>query len=1035
VGLPSKVVTEAPRGLPSAPHKVELALVAGTTDKLKIYWVHPVITNGRPVLQYEVQWSNSSSFESLLGSEVAQPLDSIFETKRTIPNMQEYTAGGLKMGEKYYFRVRAINSEGAGPWESSIPQFERPRMQPTAIPYGDVTLRPVLADATTTVADSVSSLELTWTAPKDSRGSPLSLYRIEYWKLAGRNEVQTLRIEGAIGGTFSLSWRDDVSDAIPYEVSSLQLKAHIEAFNELTEVEVERIVSTDPFGSGDEIITFHITFTGEVADMVHSFMADAKGLVTSPTRLANNGPTYFATAKVQRGFNGNANQMINDIAGCPGEWSMSIGSAEIKCTDPLLDVRLPVGSWVELRLNPMTPAISTIRRVVESAFGVSGTSLLLSSPLERTPGVLNTTQLTLLSGTSVIGAEPIGITEVTFDPESLYQGSASISPTGSTNSRSIMRYVITGLEPNVPYFARVSSRNDMGFSAAQGSVPRSLATPRQKPDPPARVTLHAQSSAALQVSFYAPDSDGGDSVSKYVAEWDTKPSFDSTPGGQALGYQELHISSSTLVDNKPPCTTAPCSIVIGGLQQGTQYYVRVFSHNSFGFCARAALPYPISAIPRTFAAPPAYVSVLADGENSLRVEFPATSNDGGAEVVKYKVEWDILGANAITLGKSPSPVLYSLSSVREVEVSTPAAPGPVGTFSLSFEGFSTRPLNVDISADELSSALTSLHTIGSVAVDRRRLEGPDSWGFAWRVTFIGNPGNTSKLLCSSNGEVYQSVMSGAASMGLLEPGNARVMVTELVTGLLGFETQEVTIDSSGVSGVSGSGSVTPSTNLGGFTLSFEGRSTSVLKADVTPETLKSALEALGNTGELLVTRKRTASQLGFTWTIVFLTRLSNLASLIATPSGLAPDFTIKVTEVSAGDLPAFDSTLKGSAEVSGENKTSTGVFAYTIGGLIRGASYHVRVSAWNGVNGGFGGAQYSTPASATVVPSPSAPSAVEVLVSGSTSLDVSFLPPHNLLAREVAKYRVDWDTNTGRAEQQLIRLSSSLTSSSTSSRF
>ena len=267
-------------------------------------------------------------------------------------------------------------------------------------------------------------------------------------------------------------------------------------------------------------------------------VADGAGLVTRPARLP-----IRATAAVQRGFNGDARLPVNDIvAACAGRWATATGGSTITCGLAGADVtaQLPAGAWVELRAAPMTPAPSTIRRVLLASFNANGdskTTVQLDAPYPSAR-----TGLTLLTGVSVLGAEPLGIAEMLVSPEEA-AAALDVNAAGATaallgapatppsaSARAAFRFVITGLAPNVPLFASVSVANDRGFSAPQVSVPASLAPPRQKPDPPQRVSLHSISSAALQVAFYAPASNGGDAITKYLAEWDTRPTFDSTPG-------------------------------------------------------------------------------------------------------------------------------------------------------------------------------------------------------------------------------------------------------------------------------------------------------------------------------------------------------------------------------------------------------------------------------------------------------------------------------------------------------------------------
>jgi len=839
-------------------------------------------------------------------------------------------------------------------------------------------------------------LEALWYTPLDARGSNISAYRLEWFSAPGRSEVQTIAVTGAGGGTWTVGWEADVSDALRYDVSAAGVKAALEAFVAIPEVEVERVETTNQAGEG--VVLFRVTFTGDPADMGVAIVVDATGLTPAPG-------TTTPTVVVERG--------LNTEIGCGAVWDVTSGSEIITSTtsgDVSASGDLHVGDYVEARSNPLMRAEGTVRRVTALSYDTPTTtmSITLDGPFTGATA----TAVYLYTGLNVPGAEPLDVMEALIPATSVL--SEPLSDAGAVSrdrARGYFRYLIAGLPRNTRYYARVASTNDRGYGVSQVSVPASLAPPRQKPDSPIRASLYTQSAAALKVTFYAPESDGGDAITKYEAQWDTRPTFDSRPGGGPLGHQDLLVQPGA-------CGTAPCEITIGGLTQGVSYYVRIYSYNGFGFSARPALPFPLSEAPRTFAAPPAYVSVAADTDSTLRVSFPASANNGGSNVTRYRIEWDIMGADAVTLGQTPSPVLYSRFDVQELMLTAPA-PGMTGNIRLSYEGFATGDVPVDISADELAATLSALPTLGAVLVDRRRLEGPDRWGFAWRVTFTGNPGNASSLLVSVDGGVnYLPLMMGSASGGRLVPDTSRAEVRELVTGLRGFEVQEVQVDFT-----AGAGLMPVATDkIGHLTLTFEGRSTPSLRADSSPEAMRTALEALGNTGDLLVYRKRTVSGAGFVWTIIFMSRLGNQAPLAVTGS-LATGYTVTVTEVVTGSLPALDSALRGTSELDVE-PSSPGPFTFIVPSLVRGASYHVRVSAYNGVQGACGPAQFCTPATVTVLPQPQAPKEVDVQAASSSSLRVTWQPPANVLVGEVRRYRVEWDTNGGAQEQQLIRVAS-----------
>jgi len=118
----------------------------------------PVDTGGAPILSYNVQYSTSATGPWLTPtpSSVTAPTTS-------------YTFTGLTNGIPYYFQVQAVNMNGAGPYSSQTAQS-------TAIP----SITPQAPSPITTTAVTSSTIALSWTAPTNTGGNPITGYLI-YW--------------------------------------------------------------------------------------------------------------------------------------------------------------------------------------------------------------------------------------------------------------------------------------------------------------------------------------------------------------------------------------------------------------------------------------------------------------------------------------------------------------------------------------------------------------------------------------------------------------------------------------------------------------------------------------------------------------------------------------------------------------------------------------------------------------------------------------------------------------------------------------
>jgi hypothetical protein len=223
---------------------------------------------------------------------------------------------------------------------------------------------------------------------------------------------------------------------------------------------------------------------------------------------------------------------------------------------------------------------------------------------------------------------------------------------------------IDGLITGTHYYVRVRAKNSQGYGISQKSTPSSL-NPHQKPSPPTNVKLGITSDTMLTVGWSPPVSNGGDSVTKYRIEWDTKPSFASPSSPPHKGYVDVasYVTSHT----------------IQLLSSTKTYYVRVFALNRSGSSSQQ-LSTPSLAIPSlqvpgrphslqaTPGISPGFIEVswqrpripahsipCSNDVGNLVKDCPAPfggsvpASDGGDDIVEYELEFneraDFLGSD------------------------------------------------------------------------------------------------------------------------------------------------------------------------------------------------------------------------------------------------------------------------------------------------------------------------------------------------------------------------------------------------------
>jgi predicted phage tail protein len=160
---------------PTAPRSPNAT--AGTA-KVKVTWLAPSSTGGATIDKYVVQRSRTgtSKWRSV-----------------GYPNKTSYTATGLNNGVRYYFRIRAHNAAGWGPYSIKVSAVPRSRStaprSPTATP-GNTTVK------------------LAWLAPSSTGGATIDKYVVQRsmtgtseWKNVAYPTTRSFTATGLINGT------------------------------------------------------------------------------------------------------------------------------------------------------------------------------------------------------------------------------------------------------------------------------------------------------------------------------------------------------------------------------------------------------------------------------------------------------------------------------------------------------------------------------------------------------------------------------------------------------------------------------------------------------------------------------------------------------------------------------------------------------------------------------------------------------------------------------------------------------------------
>jgi titin len=171
----STVVSATPKTVPAAPY------APNTTPgnrNVVVTWLKPTIDGGAAIDKYAVQTAfgpNGPWFD--LG----------------FPTTTIYTAGWLTNGTTYYYRIRAHNAAGWGPWSTVVSGV--PMTTPGAVPR---------CEASQLTAGSMY-IRAEWDAPSTTGGVAIDSYRIEIWKYGSYYYTVTAANDPYLIWTFPVS--------------------------------------------------------------------------------------------------------------------------------------------------------------------------------------------------------------------------------------------------------------------------------------------------------------------------------------------------------------------------------------------------------------------------------------------------------------------------------------------------------------------------------------------------------------------------------------------------------------------------------------------------------------------------------------------------------------------------------------------------------------------------------------------------------------------------------------------------------------
>jgi hypothetical protein len=548
----SATVAATAVGAPSTPSS--LAVTPGNSQA-SLAW-GSAADNGSPITGYELAWSTNAEFDG-------QSVISVTGTS--------YTHADLTNGTTYFYRVRAVNTIGAGPW--SLPA--------QVTPFNPITVPGV--PQSVSVAGATGQGTVTWSTPASDGGSPVTGYQVSWSTSAG--------FDGDSGTIISQATSPQVIGQLTNAAVHFVRVRAINAIGTGAWSQPVQFIPAGPPG-----VPSGVTATGD----------DGKVLVTwAPPTFDGGAPVtgYDVSWSTNAGFSGDSGTIV------PVETNSMTHSERSNGIAYFYRVRarnvVTHGTWSDV--------------VSATPIGAPGAPATPSGQPGDTVNQVTWTAPSVNGGSAVTGYEISWSTAEGFSgDEGTIVGSVS-SP-----------WSHTGLVNATTYFYRVRAINAVGAGSWSGAVAITASGVPDAPGAPAAISGNGE----LTVAWQPPSNNGGSAVTSYTLQWATNENFSTGVGSTTVsGTSHVHT----------------------GRTNGTTYFYRVRATNPAGSGAWS------DAVSATPIGPPGAVTALqaattASGQVTLTWAAP-TPGPGTAPVIEYEVAWsNIPGFNPDAIGTARTSI-------------------------------------------------------------------------------------------------------------------------------------------------------------------------------------------------------------------------------------------------------------------------------------------------------------------------------------------------------------------------------------------
>ncbi len=967
---------------PAAPTGLTATAPGRTTIDLS--WTAPTDNGGAAITGYRIEsrLRSETSFSTL-----------VTDTKSTATT---YAHTGLSPSTQRFYRVRAINSVGPGAASSSATAITAAATRPGP---------PTGLKATAVGRDKI---KLSWTAPTDNGGKPITGYRIDFQPDRGWPTL--------VDNTGTTATEYTHTGLAPSTTHTYLVRARN---------------GSGPGGVGG--FSNQVTATTDAASAPGAptgLTATAEGQTVINLRWAapaDNGGKAIMGYRVQWSSNGNA------------PWT-DVTPAHTGTGRTYRHTGLSAGTTRHYRVfarnsvGESTSASAVATATTEAAPTLSAPAA--PTRLRAEAEGPETISLSWNAPTNTGGADITGY-RIEVSPNGTSNWDDLVANTQSTGTG----YVHRGLDAGTTRHYRVYAINSQGAGAAS-NTDDATTLPATVPKAPTELTATHDGQTTINLRWKAPTNTGGVPLTGYQMEV--------SPNG-----------TDTWTEVTPAHTGTGRTYSHTGLTAGTTRYYRVYARNSKGLSAAASNVANATTTAATATRPgaPTGLTATAVGQTIINLRWTAPTNTGGAAITGYQIEvspngtsnWTNQQANTRSTTTTYAHTGLSAGTTRHYRVSainsvgtgaasnvvsatttTPAATAPGAPTGLT--ATASGPTTINLS-------WTAPSNTGGAAITGYRVEvspnGTDSW-----TNLVGNSTTTTYAHTGlTAGTTRHYRVSAINSVGTGAASNVVSATTTTPAATAPGAPTGLTATASGPTTINLSW--TAPSNTGGAAITG-------YRVEVSPNGTDSWTNLVGNS--TTTTYAHTGLTAGTTrhYRVSAINSVgtgaaSNVVSATTTtPAATAPGAPTGLTATASGpttiNLSWTAPSNTGGAAITGYrvevspngtdswtnlvgNSTTT---TYSHTGLSAGTTRHYRVRALNSV--GAGAASNVATATTTALTAPGAPTGLTATAAGRTIINLSWTAPTESGGAAITGYRVEVSpTGTGDTWADLVANSTTTT--------